>query len=166
MIHFHWGPLKESGSEHFINSKSYHMEMHVTHRHPSYRDMTEAAKYKNGIVVLAFLFEVFYNSFDWLAGIINNKYLSQVSNKVTDSPLFSSVRQLKMVNSSVLFRGFPEDYMLSEFVGNLDEELIAYRGSLTTPPCSHSSWIVAKTIRKISIRDVSLFILLNTFVNF
>lgn len=80
---------------------------------------------------------------------------TQVSNKVTDSPLFSSVRQLKMVNSSVLFRGFPEDYMLSEFVGDLDEELIAYRGSLTTPPCSPASWIVAKTVRKISVRDVS-----------
>lgn len=60
-----------------------------------------------------------------------------------------------MVNSSVLFRGFPSDYMLSEFVGDLDEELIAYRGSLSTPPCSHASWIVAKTIRKISTRDVS-----------
>lgn len=58
LLHFHWGPLKESGTEHFLNSKSYHMEMHVTHRHPNYPDMTEAAKYKNGIVVLAFLFEV------------------------------------------------------------------------------------------------------------
>ena len=59
-----------------------------------------------------------------------------------------------MVNSSVLFRGFPEDYMLSEFVGDLDEELIAYRGSLTTPPCSPASWIVAKRVRKISVKDV------------
>lgn len=40
------------------------MEMHVTHRHPSYQDMTEAAKYKNGIVVLAFLFEVI-EVFEW-----------------------------------------------------------------------------------------------------
>lgn len=78
-----------------------------------------------------------------------------------------------MVNSSVLFRGFPEDYMLSEFVGDLDEELIAYRGSLTIPPCSPASWIVAKTIRKISVRDVSeiyqkiIFILkLRPFSNF
>lgn len=58
MIHFHWGPLKSSGSEHAINSRPYHMEMHITHRHPSYQDMTEAAKHKNGIVVLAFLFDV------------------------------------------------------------------------------------------------------------
>lgn len=62
MIHFHWGPLKKSGSEHYINSKPYHMEMHITHRHPSYQDMTEAAKYKNGIVVLAILFEVLIGS--------------------------------------------------------------------------------------------------------
>lgn len=63
---------------------------------------------------------------------------------------------MKMGNSSVLYRGgFPEDYRLSEFVGDLDEQLIAYRGSLTTPPCAHASWIVAKTIRKISVHDVS-----------
>ena len=44
--------------------------------------------------------------------------------------------------------------MLSEFVGDLDEELIAYRGSLTTPPCAPASWIVATRVRKISVRDV------------
>lgn len=52
--------------------------------------------------------------------------------------------------------------MLSEFVGDLDEELIAYRGSLSTPPCSHASWIVAKTIRKISTRDVSFIEFIDT----
>lgn len=61
-----------------------------------------------------------------------------------------------MTNSSVLFKGFPEDYNLFEFVGDLDEELIAYRGSLTTPPCSPASWIVAKSVRKISVKDVSM----------
>lgn len=60
-----------------------------------------------------------------------------------------------MVNSSVLFRGFPSDYSLYDFVGDLDEELIAYKGSLTTPPCSPASWIVAKNVRKISVKDVS-----------
>lgn len=136
------------------------MEMHVTHRHPSYQDMTEAARYKNGIVVVAFLFEVgeffngFYskNLFDtlWTGGLL------QVSAKVIDASIFSSVRQLKMVNSSVLYRGFPEDYSLWEFVGDLvDEELIAYRGSLTTPPCSPASWIVAKEPKRISVKDVS-----------
>lgn len=79
-----------------------------------------------------------------------------MSNKVTDSPIFSSVRQLKMMNSSVLFRGFPEDYSLFEFVGDLDEELIAYKGSLSIPPCSPASWIVAKNVRKISVKDVRI----------
>lgn len=107
MIHFHWGPLKDSGSEHFINSKSYHMEMHVTHRHPRYRDMTEAAKYKNGIVVLAFLFEVGHLILllQWL--LISDSECQTVISGLSQGNGFPAVQQRATVENGQLQRVIP-----------------------------------------------------------
>lgn len=57
-IHFHWGLADGNGSEHRLDGQSYDLEMHLGHRNAKYRDMGEAAMNQDGIVVLAFLFQV------------------------------------------------------------------------------------------------------------
>lgn len=78
----------------------------------------------------------------------------QVSKYQDDWHFFRDLRQLRMVNSSVQMNGFPDNFRLLDIVGSLGEQYIAYRGSLTTPPCSPTSWLVSSRIRKVSRRDV------------
>lgn len=56
-IHFHWGNSDHKGSEHFINGKSYPMEMHAVHLKP-HMSFEQAIKLPDGIVVVAYIFEV------------------------------------------------------------------------------------------------------------
>lgn len=58
------------------------------------------------------------------------------------------------VNSSVLVTD-PERFVLSNFVGDLMEQIVNVRGSLTTPPCSPANWFLAPQIREVSRNDVS-----------
>lgn len=57
-IHFHWGLSDGQGSEHRLNGMQYDLEMHLGHRNSKYPNMAEAGMNQDGIVVLAFLFQV------------------------------------------------------------------------------------------------------------
>lgn len=57
-IHFHWALEDGDGSEHQLDGAKYDLEMHLGHRNAKYRDMGEAGQNQDGIVVLAFLFQV------------------------------------------------------------------------------------------------------------
>ena len=47
---------------------------------------------------------------------------------------------------------------MKDIVKSLQQDFIAYQGSLTTPPCSEAvSWLVARDPMKISRHDVSGF---------
>lgn len=62
--------------------------------------------------------------------------------------------RVQSVNSSVQLQS-PSGYTLRSFVGNLAEEIVNVRGSLTTPPCSPANWLVATQVREVSRNDVS-----------
>lgn len=75
--------------------------------------------------------------------------------------MFKNLDQLHNINSSVTIQGTPEGFDMREIVGSLRERFVAYKGSLTTPPCSEAvHWLIAKRVRKISSSDVGLFHLL------
>lgn len=132
-IHFHWGLNDNEGTEHHLDGRPYNLEMHLGHRNSKYRDMAEAAQNQDGIVVLAFLY--------------------QVSDGASDNPRLAELNQVQSVNSDVQLQ-MPSGYMLQNFVGTLMEETVNFRGSLTTPPCSPANWIVATGVRQVSRGDV------------
>ena len=133
-IHFHWAQNDGDGSENYLNGQNYELEMHLGHRNSKYRDLAEAGMNQDGIVVLAFLFTASNNARDW--------------------PLLAELDRVQRVNSTVT-PGNPERYLLSNFVGDLNERVVQFRGSLTTPPCSPANWIVVPQLRRISRNDVS-----------
>lgn len=75
--------------------------------------------------------------------------------------------QLREVGSTVTIRGMSSGFRMKDIVKSLDQEFIAYQGSLTTPPCAEAvSWLVARHPMKISRSDVSVLTRLqNDFVN-
>lgn len=73
-----------------------------------------------------------------------------------DLPQLEELANVQAVNTSVNPLN-ANDYMLSSFVGDLDEQVVNVRGSLTTPPCSPANWLLATQIREISRNDVRKF---------
>ena len=57
-LHFHWGNNTIGGSEHVIGSYRYPAEMHLVHYKASYKNLTEAIKYEDGLAVLGVFIEV------------------------------------------------------------------------------------------------------------
>lgn len=56
-LHFHWGMVNTAGSEHSLDKKLYPMEMHCIHQQKGL-PFDVAASSHNGLVVLAYFFEV------------------------------------------------------------------------------------------------------------
>lgn len=57
-IHFHWALQDGLGTEHQLSGVKYDLEMHLGHRNSKYPNLGEAGMHQNGILVLAFLFQV------------------------------------------------------------------------------------------------------------
>lgn len=73
--------------------------------------------------------------------------------------------QLREVGSSITIRGMSSGFRMKDIVKSLQQEFIAYQGSLTTPPCSEAvSWLVARNPMKISRNDVSFLVGLETIL--
>lgn len=139
-LHFHWGADAEQGSEHYIDSVAGEMEMHVVHRNAKYGNMSEAAKNKDGIVVVGILF--------------------RTDRAAPDLDLLVNLDQVRQMRTSATIRSFPPGFRMRDVVGSFSQPFIVYQGSLTTPPCNEAvSWFVAQTMKGISPRDVRIIIL-------
>ncbi|CAG5126691.1 unnamed protein product, partial [Candidula unifasciata] len=55
-FHFHWGSTSKSGSEHFISSHAYPMELHIVHYNTKYGNVSEAIQNPDGLAVLGFMY--------------------------------------------------------------------------------------------------------------
>lgn len=137
-IHFHWGRHSGEGTEHQIGNRRFDLEMHIVHRNAKYPNITAASEFPDGIVAIGIL--------------------ARVSHKGRNLMMLRNLDQLKYSNSSVKISGSPDGFRMLNMAGSLNEPFIAYKGSLTTPPCSESVlWLVAKKVRVISYHDVSSF---------
>ena len=58
-FHFHWGETNAEGSEDKINNITFPAELHIVFRNNKYSNFTEAMSNSDGIMVLAFFFEVY-----------------------------------------------------------------------------------------------------------
>ncbi|XP_018328026.1 carbonic anhydrase 15-like isoform X1 [Agrilus planipennis] len=123
-LHFHWGERSDFGSEHTFTGKRYPMEMHMVHRNKNYRTMEEAMKHADGLMVLAFFYELRKD---------DNKQLDQL------------VKHLPRVYAPHANITLTETFALASLIPSSEKMRIyyTYKGSLTTPPCSEVvTWIV------------------------
>lgn len=64
--------------------------------------------------------------------------------------------QMREVGASVSIKGMSSGFRMKDIIRSLQQDFIAYQGSLTTPPCAEAvSWLVARDPMKISRNDVS-----------
>ncbi|XP_055326233.1 carbonic anhydrase 6-like, partial [Sitodiplosis mosellana] len=116
----------------------YAMEAHLVHYNSKYGDCAEALKYKNGLVVIAFLIQVKKNA--------NNIPFSKISNEIPyiiDPDTESSID-----SDSLLWMSKQE----------LDSNYFTYKGSLTTGTFDKVvTWIIYKKPVIVSKQQVAVF---------
>ncbi|CAG5130517.1 unnamed protein product, partial [Candidula unifasciata] len=84
-LHFHWGSDNEAGSEHYIDSKNFPMEMHIVHFNTMYENLPAALNQRTGVSVMAFMFEIASQDNQSLAAIITK--LPSVRKPYSSTPL-------------------------------------------------------------------------------
>ncbi|XP_054734493.1 carbonic anhydrase 2-like [Anastrepha obliqua] len=126
-VHFHWGsPTGDKGSEHAINGRRYDVELHIVHKNMKYGNREEARRHPDGVAVLAIMLEI----------VDNPKQVYPGLNKV-----FNKLPRIVVAGTNATVN---EQLTLSHFLGDVDtKNFYAYKGSLTTPPCSEAvTWHV------------------------
>ena len=131
---FRWGRNDQEGAEHYIEGKQYPLELQLVHINSKYSSVAEAAGKKDGILVLAQMFE------------INSKQVESTSLKnIAAAGSTASVKVSELINLRQLKTG------TTEGLG-----FYAYAGSFTVPDCEESAtWIVAAKPLKVSVDTLS-----------
>ncbi|XP_067396031.1 carbonic anhydrase 15-like isoform X2 [Emydura macquarii macquarii] len=140
-FHFHWGNLKENGSEHTIDGQQFPMELHLVHMNYKYKTISEAKGHPNGLAVLGFFFKV--------SDADNSNYNTIVAG-------------LKNVSREGDFVDLASTFCLNNLLPSVAQlsKYYRYKGSLTTPDCAEIVvWTVFEEPIPISQSQ------LNTFVN-
>lgn len=123
-LHFHWGKNGSAGSEHRINGKMFHLEMHiVTYDSEKYSTLGEAVGTKNGIAVFGVLFK---------KGKHNQKIQNVVSN-------LKHITKPKGTEGKVYIDWFD----IEDVLPSSRNHYYRYEGSLTTPTCDETvKWTI------------------------
>lgn len=110
--------------------------MHLVHRNIKYGDKKLALQNEDGFAVIGILF--------------------QMSGSAPNLPYLRYLDLIRNLGTEVQLISYLQGFKISDFAGDLNEEFVTYRGSLTTPPCSEAvTWIIATQTRLISKFDVS-----------
>lgn len=112
--HFHWGNSSSVGSEHLIGGRAFPLELHLVHYNSKYLTIQEALKHKDGLAVVAVLYE--------LSGE-DNQALSAVTDMAD-----------KVITKGTTVMG-AKKISLKSFLPSNSSSFYRYSGSLTTPTC-------------------------------
>ncbi|KAH9394075.1 Ca14p, partial [Tyrophagus putrescentiae] len=152
-FHFHWGQRTGvGGSEHTFNGLPYDMEVHLVHYNADeYRSFDEAIADHNGggVTVLSLLFKV-------------SPYANRQLEQITELVARYSER---FTNQTVSIREplYLDDLLPAELTQKTPSSfskvnLFAYRGSLTTPPCTEGvTWLVADVVNTIGYEQIEVW---------
>ena len=128
--HFHWGNKSSVGSEHLIRGKAFPLELHLVHFNSKYLTIKEALKYKDGLAVVAVLYELSEE---------DNKALSAVTDVVQN------------IRSKGLKFQADKKVSLKSFLPSDTSGFYRYSGSLTTPTCDEVvTWSVLHQTNTVS----------------
>ncbi|KAM4614975.1 carbonic anhydrase 9 [Polymixia lowei] len=133
-LHFHWGTVEVSGSEHTLDNVHFPAEIHVVHYNSKYADLSEAASKPDGLAVLGGFIEV---------GLLENDSYEKI---------LSSLIDVSIEESNTEIPGFNIRHLLPS---NLDK-FYRYTGSLTTPPCFQTvNWTMFNDTITVSRRQLA-----------
>ncbi|XP_017035961.1 putative carbonic anhydrase 3 isoform X2 [Drosophila kikkawai] len=132
-IHMHWW------SEHTINDIRYPLEVHIVHRNTIYPNMTMAANFKDGIVVIGVLYHVSNTRNEAIGSIIKS---------------LGAVKAYDSMNKPTLVA---DSLAVDDLVPSV-ESYFTYAGSLTTPTCAEAvTWIVLTETFPVTLDQVNEF---------
>ncbi|XP_034489036.1 putative carbonic anhydrase 3 isoform X2 [Drosophila innubila] len=142
-LHFHWGSPKSKGSEHMINSSRYDAELHILHQNYAYALQNNAISSPDGFVALAIMLR------------------SECPNETPGilDKLFVELNRVRDYNTTSTYEG---PFCLRDILNGMErKEFFAYRGSLTTPPCTETvNWFVFPNPVDVSEKSLKNFWLL------
>eukprot|EP00092_Neocalanus_flemingeri_P012021 GFUD01012958.1.p1 GENE.GFUD01012958.1~~GFUD01012958.1.p1 ORF type:complete len:713 (+),score=131.48 GFUD01012958.1:34-2139(+) len=120
--HFHWGNNSNVGSEHLIGGRAFPLELHLVHYNSKYLTLQEAVRHKDGLAVVAILFEL----------------------TDEDNPALSVITDMtnKVKSPDQTAKG-DKKTSLKSFLPRNPSSFYRYSGSLTTPTCDEVvTWTV------------------------
>ncbi|EEB13824.1 carbonic anhydrase, putative [Pediculus humanus corporis] len=138
-LYFHWGPTDTEGSEHTIDYERFPLELHMIFLKDGYSNPMEAHydQNPNGIVIVAFLFEI-----------------TPVDNPGFLSIIIDNLNNVKNPKSSCHIQPFS----LNDIYPQFDYNYYKYEGSITQPPCSEIvTYIIQSETIAVSKRQMSRF---------
>eukprot|EP01084_Bolivina_argentea_P055170 101154_1 len=152
-LHFHWGENSTVGSEHRVDGKAFPLEVHFVHFACEYHNVTAAVKkgiettededpesVDHVLAVVSILFEVSDDDNPALDVILSDEVVDGIRN-CDDSVVIGN-----RIVSDIVPRGAKNG------------GYYAYKGSLTTPPCTDDvNWFVLKTRGSVSERQLEQF---------
>ncbi|KAK6624940.1 hypothetical protein RUM44_011804 [Polyplax serrata] len=135
-FHCHWGCTNDKGSEHTVDGRTFAGELHLVHWNcTKYATFAEAAKFSDGLAVLAIFLKV---------GEKHNE-LEKVA---------SLLPHVLFRDDSIEFQGSIDPARLFPKA----KGYWTYQGSLTTPPCTENvTWIIFKEPIEVSNNQLILF---------
>ncbi|XP_056592880.1 carbonic anhydrase 15 [Triplophysa dalaica] len=126
-LHFHWGSVFTSGSEHTLDHLRFPMEMHIVNIKSTHPNLTSALEDPTGLAVLGVFIDV--------SSLHNENF----------HPISSALSFVAYKGQTKPIRPFPLINLLPQ--NNL-AQYYRYHGSLTTPPCSQ---VVLWTVYEVPI---------------
>jgi len=139
-LHFHWGQTSNSGSEHWMYSETFPLEVHLVHYNKKYGSLAKAAAKPDGLAVLGTFFHI----------------------QKEDNSVFSDLtKKLQQIQEPNEISENLSGLSLASFIppmGSKTTEFFRYEGSLTTPGCYESvTWTVFRHSLAISEEQMASF---------
>eukprot|EP01084_Bolivina_argentea_P149529 261203_1 len=159
-FHFHWGADSSIGSEHRVNGHQFPLEVHFVHYACEYGDFDHAQAEGNlsayehtgdadhTLAVVAFFFDVTSEDNPGFEAILGENVFKDVEHCAGHCTDGTGSTYIK--NDAVLRHIIPNDIENGGYW--------AYKGSLTTPPCTDDvNWFIMKKRGTISERQMQRF---------
>ncbi|XP_071056360.1 carbonic anhydrase-like isoform X2 [Onthophagus taurus] len=141
-VHFHWGDNNLIGSEHSMNGSFYSMEIHAVFYNAYYGSFTDAQTKPDGLMV-----------FTYFAKVVPKTSTSQSSTMDSIANAIKLLTQRDITKVKV-----KKPFSFAKFFPILQDNYVAYHGSLTTPPCYESvTFIVFEKPLEISAENMAAF---------
>nr|XP_057918507.1 uncharacterized protein LOC131109947 isoform X2 [Doryrhamphus excisus]XP_057918508.1 uncharacterized protein LOC131109947 isoform X2 [Doryrhamphus excisus] len=159
-LHFHWGSSSQGGSEHTMDSKRFHMEVHIVNKR---KDLTleEAVITPNGLAVMGFLIEAAVP--DRSSSATESDDSHDTSDDSDSDSATEAWKKLSVYLAAIQSVGsrveVTKELSLAELLGDMDfTSYYRYNGSLTTPSCNEAVvWTVFKKTVKVDQSQLSMF---------
>eukprot|EP01083_Nonionella_stella_P084448 233764_1 len=155
-LHFHWAETDEYGSEHALNGELYPLELHLVHYSCDYRMASDAQRaYSSGEATEKY-------DDDNVLGVIGVLFEIGEANPVLDQILNEFVvDKVRFYEEASDYDNRIELYYTEFDLMDLlpsNKEMMAYLGSLTTPPCYETvRWHVMKQPMTVSLEQMTKF---------